>query len=83
MIDQIGKDGKDGRSKDDDPDSRRCRIQPVPRPAEALAPAPQPSEEEQCETWEKGDPWRVWRRCRCAPAEQPIPCYPIVCPKVT
>src|SRR5205814_4836584 len=48
LVDDIrhGKDGKDGRSKDDDPDSRRCRIQLVVCPAEALAPAPQPAEEE-------------------------------------
>jgi hypothetical protein len=39
LIDDIrhGKDGEDGRSKDDDPDGRRCRIQLVVRPAEALA----------------------------------------------
>jgi hypothetical protein len=39
LIDDIrhGKDGEDGRSKDNDPDGRRCRIQLVVRPAEALA----------------------------------------------
>jgi hypothetical protein len=44
LIDDVrhGKDGKDGRSKDDDPDSRRCRIQPAPHPPEAPSPAPQP-----------------------------------------
>jgi hypothetical protein len=74
VIDDIrhGKDGKDGRSKDDDPDSRRCRVQPVPRPAEALAPAPQPSEEEQREIVEAR--LREPQRCRKLPeAELRIP----------